>query len=52
MVLFPMADRLLTESQLEKLYAGFEEHEEKVIGQGRHEELHAMLKSLEEKYPI
>ncbi|HEX7621661.1 MAG TPA: hemerythrin domain-containing protein [Anaerolineales bacterium] len=52
MVLFPMAENVLTETQLEKLYQGFEEHEEKVIGQGRHEELHAMLKSLQEKYPV
>lgn len=51
MVLFPMAERALKEDQLEKLYEGFEEHEEKVIGHGRHEELHAMLHSLEEKYP-
>ena len=50
-VLFPMADDVLTEPQLEKLYEGFEAHEEKVIGRGRHEELHAMLKSLQEKYP-
>ena len=50
--LFPMTERVLTETQLEKLYEGFEEHEEKVIGQGRHEELHAMLKSLQEKYPV
>ena len=52
MVLFPMAEKVLTGSQLETLYEGFEEHEEKVIGQGRHEELHAMLKSLQEKYPV
>jgi len=51
-ILFPMAERVLTEIQLEKLYKGFEEHEEKVIGQGRHEELHALLKSLQEKYPM
>jgi hemerythrin-like domain-containing protein len=51
MVLFPMAERVLKEPQLETLYEGFEEHEEKVIGHGRHEELHAMLKSLQEKYP-
>jgi hemerythrin-like domain-containing protein len=51
-VLFPMAERVLAETQLEKLYEGFEEHEEKVIGQGRHEELHAMLNSLQEKYPM
>jgi hemerythrin-like domain-containing protein len=50
--LFTMAEKVLTETQLEKLYEGFEEHEEKVIGQGRHEELHAMLKSLQEKYPV
>ncbi len=51
-VLFPMAESVLTETQLEKLYDGFEEHEQKVIGQGRHEELHAMLNSLQEKYPM
>jgi len=51
-ILFPMAERVLTETQLEKLYEGFEEHEEKVIGQGRHEELHAMLNSLQVKYPL
>ena len=50
--LFPTAEKVLTEAQLEELYKGFEEHEEKVIGQGRHEELHAMLESLQEKYPI
>jgi hemerythrin-like domain-containing protein len=51
MMLFPMTEKMLTEAQLEQLYEGFEEHEEKVIGPGRHEELHAMLKSLQEKYP-
>jgi len=52
MMLFPKTEKMLTEAQLEQLYEGFEEHEEKVIGQGRHEELHAMLKSLQEKYPL
>jgi hemerythrin-like domain-containing protein len=52
MLLFPMTEKMLTETQLEQLYQGFEEHEEKVIGQGRHEQLHAMLKSLQEKYPL
>jgi hemerythrin-like domain-containing protein len=51
-VLFPMADKVLTETQLDDLYEGFEEHEEKVIGHGRHEELHAMLNSLNAKYPV
>jgi hemerythrin-like domain-containing protein len=50
-ILFPMAENILTEAQLETLHEGFEKHEERVIGRGRHEELHAMLKSLQEKYP-
>jgi hemerythrin-like domain-containing protein len=49
-VLFPMAERVLTEVQLGLLFEKFEEHEEKVIGQGRHAELHAMLEKLQEKY--
>jgi hemerythrin-like domain-containing protein len=52
MALFPMAEKVLSGTQLEKLYQGFEEYEEKVIGQGRHEELHSLLKSLQEKYPV
>ncbi len=50
-VFFPMAERVLTGEQLEALYQGFEEYEEKVMGGGRHEELHAVLEGLEEKYP-
>jgi hemerythrin-like domain-containing protein len=50
-ILFPLADKVLTEAQLDELYAGFEKHEEEVIGHGRHAELHAMLRSLQEKYP-
>ncbi len=49
-VLFPMADRALDELQLAKIYESFEEHEEKVIGKGRHEELHEMLNALAKKY--
>jgi hemerythrin-like domain-containing protein len=50
-VFFPMAERLLSEDALETLYQGFQEHEETVMGGGRHAELHALLHSLEEKYP-
>lgn len=50
-VLFPMADRVIAPQQLESLYTAFEEHEEKVIGHGRHEELNAMLNGLAVKYP-
>jgi hemerythrin-like domain-containing protein len=49
-VLFPAAERALGSSVLEQIYISFEEHEEKVIGQGRHEALHTMLKDLQSKY--
>jgi hemerythrin-like domain-containing protein len=49
-VLFPAAERTLQSGELEKIYAAFEEHEEKVIGQGRHEALHEILKGLKKKY--
>ena len=49
-VLFPMAEQTLDKAHLEQLYQSFEEHEEKVIGHGRHEELHQMLKELQSKY--
>ncbi len=49
-ILFPMADRVIAPEQMEGIYHSFEEHEEKVIGHGRHEELHAMLNGLKEKY--
>lgn len=50
-VLFPMADKMIAAAELEQMYTAFEEHEEKVIGHGRHEELHAMLDALNIKYP-
>jgi len=49
-VLFPMAENLLKADQLEKLYEGFETHEKTVIGHGRHEELHQILKEMKAKY--
>ncbi len=50
-VLFPAAEGTLTGLQLDQAYEAFEQHEQKVIGAGRHEELHAMLKRLKQKYP-
>ena len=50
-ILFPTAESALTALQLDQLYDAFEQHEQKVIGTGRHEELHAMLKRLRQKYP-
>ncbi len=49
-VLFPLADRTLDPNRMARIYDAFEEHEEKVIGKGRHEQLHELLKSLEKKY--
>ncbi len=49
-VLFPAAEKLLPAAQMEGLYEAFEQHEEKVIGHGRHEELHAILEGLKQKY--
>lgn len=49
-VLFPMAEQLLSQQQLDALFEAFEQHEAQVIGQGRHEQLHALLKGLKAKY--
>lgn len=49
-ILFPLGERTLSQDKLEAIYERFEEHEEKVIGAGRHEELHAMLDGFEKKY--
>jgi len=49
-VLFPMAERFLASPELDRIKARFTQHEETVIGHGRHEELHAMLKELRKKY--
>lgn len=49
-VLFPMGERALSREELDAIYERFEEHEEKVIGAGRHEELHSLLDDFERKY--
>jgi hemerythrin-like domain-containing protein len=49
-VLFPMGERLLAEARLETVFAGFQDHEDRVMGKGRHEELHAMLDRFGAKY--
>ena len=49
--LFSMAERLLDAPDMEALARAFAEHEEKVIGQGRHEQLHALLHQLKSRYP-
>jgi hemerythrin-like domain-containing protein len=49
-VLFPMGEKVLSAQDLEAVYEGFEAHEERVIGAGRHEELHAMLDVFDKRY--
>jgi hemerythrin-like domain-containing protein len=49
-VLFPMAERLLSEATLAELAAGFERIEIEKIGAGRHEEFHRMLDHLKRVY--
>jgi hemerythrin-like domain-containing protein len=50
-ILFPLAEKILTPAQLDALFEAFEEHEEKVIGAGRHGQLHALLETLAARYP-
>jgi hemerythrin-like domain-containing protein len=49
-ILFPLGEKALSPQTLEGLYDLFEDHEERVIGHGRHEELHAMLGEFEKRY--
>lgn len=49
-ILFPLAEKKLSPEKLDELFDAFEAHEGKVMGVGRHEELHGMLKGLREKY--
>lgn len=42
-VLFPLADQIFGDEKQEELFEQFEQHEEKVIGHGVHEELHGMI---------
>jgi hemerythrin-like domain-containing protein len=49
-VLFPLIDIKLSVSEQNDLYEKFENHEENVIGKGRHEKLHNILEALAIKY--
>ncbi|MFD0666407.1 hemerythrin domain-containing protein [Ramlibacter sp. MAHUQ-53] len=48
--LFPMAEEMLGPDTMDRLFERFEAHEAQVIGEGRHEQLHALLKGLWAKY--
>ena len=49
-VLFPMAERQLSEATLTELSNGFDRIEEQKIGVGKHEEFHKMIDQLESAY--
>jgi hemerythrin-like domain-containing protein len=49
-ILFPMSDVRLSALEQKELLEQFENHEEKVIGSGRHEELQALLEKFMNKY--
>jgi len=49
-ILYPIADRTLTEEQQERLLECFEDVERERIGPGKHEEYHRMLERLGEGY--
>jgi len=49
-ILFMMGDQRLPEETQTELLKKFEEHEEKVVGEGKHEKLHAVLEKLVKKY--
>ena len=49
-VLFPLAEKHLSEQEQEKLWEGFEMIETQKIGVGKHDEFHKMLDKLESFY--
>jgi len=48
--LFPMSDAKLNASKQQELLKNFENLEKNVIGEGKHEELHALLGKFKDKY--
>ncbi len=49
-ILFPIADKELSEQEQEQIEERFEKLEREVIGEGKHEEYHGWLKELEKAY--
>lgn len=52
MILFEFADQVLDERKQKELYDRFSEHEEKVVGHGVHERLHAQIDTWANAYGI
>lgn len=49
-VLFPIAERMLPPAELDRISQAFGRHEAEVIGEARHEQLHALLQRLHDRY--
>jgi hemerythrin-like domain-containing protein len=49
-ILFPMADRALSQAKQDEIYEKFEKIEEEVVGHGVHEQYHELLKQFKAKY--
>lgn len=49
-VLFPMANKVLTEKKQNEIFEQFEKIEEDVVGHGVHEQYHELLNQLKSKY--
>ena len=49
-ILFPLIEVKMSASEQAELLRSFENHEEEVIGEGRHEELNSMLETFRDKY--
>jgi hemerythrin-like domain-containing protein len=50
-ILYPMADARLSNGQQESLRACFQDVENVIVGEGKHEEFHRLLERLETAYP-
>jgi hemerythrin-like domain-containing protein len=49
-ILFPMANKTLSEQKQKEIYEQFEKIEEEVVGHGVHEKYHELLNQLKSKY--
>ena len=49
-ILFMLGDQRIPEETQQELLEEFEKHEQTVIGEGKHEELHMLLDKFEQKY--
>ena len=49
-VLFPIAEKHLSDNKQKELWEGFESIETQKIGEGKHEKFHKMIESLDKIY--